>query len=442
MTFLGQLFSPASSAANEDWTSTDPWLRFGNRTVMFMAGGLFLFALIVSISGAVIATGKVTVEGNYRSVQHAEGGIVKAIHVKNGDLVEKGQQLISLDATEARANLEIVTSRIAELAMQEARLIAESEGRETFLMPEGLADKPDIARVHAAQTQLFNARMSAFRGEQDVLGERLSQSENELTGLNAQVAARSRENALIEQELEEILPLYDKGYVNRARVTPLKREAARLAGELGRLEAQRAKVESLVSETRLAKAQSRKQFLKETLDELSKVKAQLKEQREAYKKFADTAARIEIRAPHAGRVHALAVHTIGGVVTPASQIALIVPVDEPLVIEARLSPTDIDRVRPGQSADVMFPSFNARTTPKLAGHVRRVSPAEETDEQGRTYFTAQIGIAGEELARIDAAHPLVPGMPAEVFIETNARSILSYLLRPLTDTLAHTFRER
>lgn len=439
---FGKLFQPAPPETG-DWTATEPWLRFGHRTVILMVGGLFLFALAVSISGAVIASGKVTVEGNYRSIQHPDGGVVKAIHVKNGDSVEKGRALVSLDATEARANLDIVTARVRELSIQAARLAAEREEAARFDLPPELdAADPAVGRLFAAQQSLFAARTAAHRGEQAMLAERLGQAEDERAGLTAQLDARKREHALNETELAEILPLFDKGYVNRARVAPLKRESARLEGEVGRLGAELAKIESVIAETRLRQDQSRKQYLRETLDELGKIQSQLAEQRELHKKYADVAERTEIRAPHSGRVHALAVHTIGGVVTPASQIALIIPEDERLIVSARLAPTDIDRVRPGSKADVLFPSFNARTTPRLTGRVARVSPAEETDEQGRSYFTAQIDIPASELDKIGAAHPLIPGMPAEVFIETSARSILSYLLKPLSDALLHTFRER
>ncbi|MBU1212640.1 MAG: HlyD family type I secretion periplasmic adaptor subunit [Alphaproteobacteria bacterium] len=441
--FVKQLTLPATPPSNSDWTATDPWLRFGNRTVVGLVGGLFLFSLIVSISGAVIAIGKVTVEGNYQSVQHPDGGIVTAIHVRNGDLVGDGQPLVSLDSTDARANLEIVSARVRELSLQVARLIAERDGSGSFALPPGLdANDPAVSQTRAAQQALFDARMAAFKGEQGMLGERLKQVEDEVSGLEAQLTARSSEREIIERELADIVPLFERGYVNRARLSPLQRESARLTGELGRLKSELAKLDSTLAETRLRKAQSEKQFMREVVDELGKVQAQLSEQRETQKKYAEILERTQIRAPRAGRVHSLAAHTIGGVITPASQIALIIPQSDRLIVSAQLVPADIDRVRTGHKADVLFPSFNARMTPRLKGLVARVSPAEEKDEQGRTYFTAEIDIPADEIARIGADHPLIPGMPAEVFIETSYRSILSYLVKPLTDAMGHAFRER
>ncbi|MBU2583585.1 MAG: HlyD family type I secretion periplasmic adaptor subunit [Alphaproteobacteria bacterium] len=435
---------PASSPLTDvNWTSTDPWLRFGHRTVFGLVGGMLAFSLVVSISGAVIAVGKVTVEGNYQSVQHLDGGVVAAIHVKNGDLVSEGQKLFTLEATDARANLEIVTSRVRELSLQEARLIAERDGLVNFQLPDDFdARDASVIKTRAAQQALFDARMAAYRGEQEMLSQRLSQVDEEIHGLEAQLAARTSEREINERELADILPLYEQGYVNRARLSPLQRESARLVGEIGRLTAELAKLSSSLSETRLRKAQSEKQFLRDVIDELGKVQAQLSEQRETRKKYADILKRTEVRSPRAGRVHALAIHTIGGVVTPASQLAMIIPQDERLLISAQLAPADIDRVRTGLEASVQFPSFNARTTPRLSGRVARVAAAEEMDEHGRTYFTAEIDIPTGELARIGANHPLIPGMPAEVFIETGYRSILSYLLKPLTDALGHAFRER
>ncbi|MEQ8825193.1 MAG: HlyD family type I secretion periplasmic adaptor subunit [Filomicrobium sp.] len=434
---------PDTRTNNTDWTSTDPWVHFGNRTVVFLVGSLLLFSLAVSISGAVIASGKVTVEGNYRSVQHPEGGTVKAIHAKNGDLVNGGQVLVSLDNTEALANLEIVAARVAELSIQEARLIAERDGKTSYALPSAIdVNNPEQAKLAAAQASLFRARRQTYIGEQAMLAERLKQAKSEMSAVTAELAARKSEHQINEDELANIIPLFKRGYVNRARLTPLKRESARLAGEVGRLRAQLSKLSATVTETRLRITQSKKQHTSEILEELSKVQAQLKEQREAKKKFAKTLRHTEIRAPHTGHVHALNVHTIGGVITPASQIALIIPQNERLMVTARLAPTDIDRVRVGQKADVQFPSFDARTTPRMEGKVTRISPAEQTDDQGRAFFTAEIGIAADELQKVGSAHPLVPGMPAEVFIETNYRSIMSYLLRPLTDSFSHAFRER
>lgn len=440
---LKRLTPPAAPPVSDDWTDTAPWMSIGHRIVVGLFGGLLLFALLVSISGAVIAVGKVSVEGNYQSVQHQEGGIVSAIHVKNGDQVSRGQPLIELDPTEARSNLEIVRQRVHELSLQEARLVAERDNKEHFQVPDGRNSAgPAITQAEAAQRALFNARMAAYRGEQGMLGERLTQAEEEISGLKAQFIARSNEREINERELADLIPLYKRGYVNRARLSPLQRESARLSGELGRLKSELAKLASARSETLLRKAQSNKQFIREVTDELTKVTSQLSEQRETLKKYADILARTKIRAPRAGRVHSLSVHTVGGVITPASRIALIIPQNERLIIAAQLPPSEIDRVRSGLKASVMFPAFNARTTPRLTGTVSRISPAEEQDEQGRTYFTADIDIPADELARISVDHPLLPGMPAEVFIETSYRSILSYLFKPLYDALNHAFRER
>ncbi|MDX2287931.1 MAG: HlyD family type I secretion periplasmic adaptor subunit [Hyphomicrobiaceae bacterium] len=425
------------------WQSTEPWLQLGNRTVVWMVGGLLVLSAFTSLSGAVIATGKVVVESRYQAVQHPDGGVVRAILAGNGARVERGAALIELDPTEAQANLGVVRARLSEYRVHLARLAAERTGAAQFTATADIdTGDPEVAKIFAAQHALFQARRSAHLGEVAMLSERAEQASRDLTGLRALLVSAQSQFEITARELETLRPLFQKGFVNQQRVSPLEREAARLLGEIGRLEAEQAKLTSARAEAELALAQSRKQLLREVTDEEAKVQAQVAEQREAERKFADVLDRIVIRAPVTGRVHALSVHTVGGVITPASEIAQIIPEGAHLSVEARIAPNEIDRVSPGQPARVRFPAFNARATPDLAGTMTRLSPAEAVDEQGRSYYTAEVDIPEAELASLGAGHRLVPGMPAEVLIETEARSILSYLAKPLVDAMGLAFRER
>lgn len=438
---LGGLLAPPG----QDWTHSSAWVRLGMRSVVVLVFGLAGFGMLVSINGAVVTSGTVTVESNYKTIQHLDGGIVGKIHVRNGDRVKAGDTLVELDDTGVRANLAVVESRITDQRIQQVRLEAERDRRSTFALPKGLLREPvhaDTARVLAAQTALFEARLQSRLGEQSVLTQRLEQLAAEHDGLKAQLKARTTERGLNTKELGAVRGLYEKGFANQQRLSTLEREAARLDGEIGRLRSEVARAAGGIAEAELKRAQSEKTFTESVVDELRKVQAQLGELEENRKTLSDKVARATIRSPRSGRVHALAVHTEGGVITPATPMMQIIPDGERLVVEAQVTPQDIDKVRTGQEASLRFPAFDARSTPRIDGKVATVSAAQLTDPQGRSYFTAQIEIAAAELAKIGAGHPLLPGMPAEVYIKTKARSIVSYFLKPLTDAMFRIFRER
>lgn len=429
-------------AGADQWHATEPWVKLGNRTVVWLLGGLFLFAAFVSISGAVVATGTVTFESSYKTVQHLDGGIVRKILVKNGDRVDVGDVLVLLEDKEARASLTVSEGRVHDLLIQEARLTAEREGKDSFALPEGLdAADPAVKKIVASQQSLFRARSTSQKGQQSVLTQKVAQLQGEIKANAAEIDSARRQREINTKELESVMPLYEKGFVNQQRLSPLQRESARLDGEMQRLAAEGEKLKSALAETELRVAQGDKEYLSDVAAELQKVEAALAEEDEKRKAIEEKVARTEIRAPTSGRVHALAVHTEGGVITAATPILQIIPDSDRLVVEAQLQPRDIDKVRVGHAARVNFPAFNAKTTPKLNGTVGKVSPAQMTDKDGRSYFTAEIEIGPQELTRLGAEHQLVPGMPAEIFIETHERSILSYFLKPLSDAMSRAFRE-
>ncbi len=424
--------------------ATEHWIRMGDRTLWSMLI-VFLAFGFVSISGAVVATGVVNVESNYKTIQHLDGGIVSKILVRNGDRVRKDDVLVRLEETSARANLTVAIAKMNDLLVQKARLEAERDRAEAVVLPptiEALRDDPALAQIIKGQTALFDARSAAHRGDLEVLRRRIEQSTNEVSGIQQMLEARKKEAALSAQELAAIRPLYDRGFANQQRLLPVQRENARLEGEVGRLTSELAKANVALSEAQLKKTQSEREYTQQVVDELRKVQAALSEVTEQRATLEDKLRRIEIKSPRDGRVHALAVHTEGGVIAPGSPIMQIIPDGERLIVDAQIPPSEIDKVRDGQPAHVRFPAFNARTTPRLEGTVIGVSAAQLTDTQSnRSYFTVQVALADGELARLPAKHALVPGMPAEVYIETGDRSIMSYFLKPLLDALARTFRE-
>ncbi len=421
-----------------------PWIRLGMRTVLGLIAGLIIFGGIVSINGAVVATGTVTVENNYKTVQHPDGGLVTHIHVRNGELVKVGQELVTLDETEDRANLSILESRILSRQIELARLKAERDRKQKFEIPKdikSIASELRLTPTVSSQRALFEARLQSRTGEQKLLTQRIEQLTAQLTGLQAQLGSRKAERDLTQTDLTAVKTLFDKGFANRQRLTSLARDAARLEGDVGRLLADVVRIQGARTEAQLQKVQSKKAFTESVVDELQKIVADLSELKENRTKLRQKLKRTIVRSPYSGRVHALQIHTQGGVIKPASSIMHIIPDDERLVIEARVPPQQIDRVRQGSSAAIRFPAFNARSTPRLAGKVVTVSPAQINDQQGETYFTALVEIPAAEFDKIPNEHRLIPGMPAEIYIETAPRSILSYFLKPLVDAMFPAFRE-
>jgi HlyD family secretion protein len=426
------------------WHATEHWITIGNRTVYWLLGGLIIFMAFTSINGAVIATGTVTVESNYKSVQHLDGGIVAKILVRNGDRVAQNDVLIRLDDTAARTNLAVVRGRINDQLVQQARLEAERDRKSKIQLPPEVvanAAEPALAKIIATQTSFFEARRAAHFGELSVLRQRLEQLKAERGGIELQLATRTREFDITVQELAGVKPLYEKGFANQQRYGGLQRDAARLEGEVGRLKSDHLRTLGALAEAELKILQSDKDYTQTIVDELKKVQAALAEQEEGRTALTDKLDRTEIKSPRAGRVHALAVHTEGGVIQPASTMLQIIPEGEKLIVESQLQPQDIDKVFKGQTASIRFSAFNAKSTPRLDGTVMNISAAQITDNQNKSYFTAQIEISLEELKKLGAGHELKPGMPAEVYIETSSRSILSYFLKPLGDTMSRTFRE-
>lgn len=438
--------NPEKNAAINQASPADagPWITLGMSTVLGLIIGLIAFGSLASINGAVMATGTVTVESNYKTIQHPDGGIVSIIHVRNGQLVKAGQKLVTLDETENRANLSIIESRIQSRKIQLARLRAERDRKTEFALPKGIqntANVPRLARTISSQRALFSARLLSRTVKQSVLRQRVEQLTAQLTGLQAQLRARKVERDLTLTDLAAVKTLFRKGYANRQRLTALARDAARLEGDVGRLLGDIKRIDGALSEARLTELQSEKTFTEAVVDELQKCETELNELQENDTKLRQKLTRTIIRSPYSGRVHALQVHTEGGVIKPAHSVMQIIPNGERLVIEARILPQQIDRVRKGLTAGIRFPSLNARSTPRLVGRVINVSPAQLKDQQGEAFFSARVEFPSQEIGKIPLEHRLIPGMPAEVYIETDARSILSYLLKPLSDAMYPAFRE-
>ena len=447
------MFSRRSSAADADGIASP--LRTGLFACAVAVLGLGGAATLIEIAGAVLARGTIVVEGFPKKVQHPTGGVVGGIHVKEGATVREGDVVLTLDDTMTRANLMVLVRQIDELEIRQARLKAERDALATFDLPPALAKRADEKEVNdllGSERRLFETRRDARAGQKAQLSERVAQLEQEIAGLTQQKDAKGREIGFIGRELEGSKVLWEKNLIPVTKFTAVQRDAARLAGEEGLLIAQAAQAKGRIAEVRLQIDQIDQDLRAETMRELRELQAKLAELIERRIAAEDQLRRVALRAPQSGVVHQLTAHTVGGVVAAGETLMEIVPQDDELVIEARLAASDIDAVHLGQQAWVRFPAFNQRTTPEIEGAVQRISADVVRDPagprsppqavaQGQDHYLVRVILPAESRAKLGKL-VLVPGMPAELHLGTGDRTILSYLVKPLHDQLATTFRER
>lgn len=412
------------------------WMSVGAIAVLIVGVGAWSGS--AELTGAVVARGQLVVDGNIKKVQHLTGGIIGEILVANGRRVEAGTVLMRLDDAQTRAQHGIVAGKQVQLAAERARLESERAGAHTIAFPAKLnATDPAAAGAMAVETRLFTARAAAREAQTARLCERLLQVELEIQSLSAQERARSGELRLVSADLVSLEALWRQKLTTMLRVTTARREQARLEGEVAAVKAQVSRARAQQSEIREQLAELHQRWISEVLEKLRDVEARQSELEERRIALRDQLDRVELRAPVGGIVHDLAHHTLGGVVKPGETAMSIVPVDEGLLVEARVAPTDIDQVRVGQSTLLRLTSFNRRTTPELRGEVVHVG-ADLTREATLAYYAVRIRLAQALPRNVE----LVTGMPVESFIETEQRTALSYMLKPVTDNLARAFREQ
>lgn len=413
-------------------------------TVFLLVGGIVASATLVEINGAVIAPGSIVVETNVKRVQHLEGGIVDQIYVREGQAVRAGDLLVRMDDTLTQANLAIYRNRLQELQAQEARLRAERDGLSNLVIPPSLAanqGEPEIAIVLNGQRSLLKARLASREGRKAQLYEQIKRIEERMSGLVAQRAAKSIEVNLVSEELQDISMLSEKGLVQKSRVTGLKRDKARLEGERGGFVSELSQAAQTISERKIQILQIDEEMRSEVVEQLQGLRAEIARISEEKVAAEEQLRRIEIKAPRAGVVHNLAVHTVGGVVVAGEDLMIIVPQEDLLIIEAQVAPSDIDQLVAAQEAIIRLPGFDQRSTPELKAKILTISADLTTDPvTGFSYYLARLALLDDELARLDGK-TLIPGMPAEAFVQTGSRTILSYIVKPLADHIAHAFRD-
>lgn len=419
-------------------------LRLGAATVVVLLGGSLLWAGTTDLAGAVIAEGAVAVENSVKKVQHPSGGVVAQLLVTEGQEVDAGQVLLRLDATLQQASHSIVAKALDQALARQARLEAERDDLAVVASPSQLIARLDDAaanEVMASERRLFLDRRQSRDGQKKQLRERIEQLKQTIGGHDLQQRTKAEEIQLIEKEYQAVKTLLDKGLMTIDRANALARGIARLRGERGQLIASIAESRARIAETELELLQVDQKFREQVSQELRDLLAQQGELVEREIAAGDQLKRIEITAPSKGRVQQLAVHTVGGVISPAEPLMQIVPLDDELLVEARISPQDIDQIVLGQDALLRLSAFNRSTTPEVKGTVVRLSADLVTDPQtGIGFYRAGIRIEKAERAKL-AGLTLVPGMPVESMIQTGSRTVLSYLLKPVGDHAQRAFRE-
>jgi membrane fusion protein, epimerase transport system len=413
--------------------------------IVAMFFGVFgTWAAMAPLNTAAIASGEVMVDGRRKTIQHFEGGIVSEILVKDGTVVKTGQVLVRLQQTQAQAMLSLVDGRSIAARALAARLTAERDGRETLTFPAVMraAEKdPQVGEAMDGQRRIFDARRDSLASRTALLRKRDAQVRTEISGLRAQIKADDRQLELIEEELAGIRSLVQRGLVAKPRLLALERRAAEIGGNRGKNVAAVARAEQSIGETRLKIEELRTERLNEVVRELREVESQLQDLGERRSASSDVLSRTEIRAPIGGTVVGLKVATSGGVIAAGEAIMDIVPTDSRLIVEAKVSPQDIDVVRAGLAAQVRFTALSQRNTVPVDGEVVSVSADRLSDQfTPEGYYLARIGLpAGIQEFLGDVT--LQPGMQAEVMIATGANTALGYFMKPIAESFNRAFRE-
>src|SRR5262245_19708852 len=433
----------------DEMTTPSPDLR--RLTLAIVAASLLLvvglggWAATTEFSGAVIASGQLVVDSNVKKVQHPTGGVVGALHVRDGTRVNAANIVVQLDDTQTRANLAIVVKALNELAARQAREEAERDGTDTVTFPAELLarkDDNDVVKAVTGELRQFQTPRAAREGQKAQLRERTIQLRQEIGGYDSQIASKENQIDWITKELVGVTELWEKNLIPYTRLTSLERDKERLVGERGQLIAAIAQAKGKIVETELQILQVDQDMRTEIGRDLAEIRAKTAELVERKVAAEDALRRVDIRAPIDGVVHQLTVHTVGGVISAGEPIMLVVPQADSLEVEAKVAPQEIDQLRVGQPAVLRFVAFSQRTTPEIDGTVSRISAdVSEDSKSGYRYYTIRVSVSDRELTRLGNVK-LVPGMPVEVLMQTGPRSVISFLVKPFQDQLARAFREK
>ena len=432
-----------TKAANA-WSTRRP-VMYGLLTLVALVAGFGTWSVMTTISGAIVTSGQIEVEQNRQVVQHPDGGVVATINVAEGDTVAAGDLILSLDGAMIQSELAIVEGQFFEALARRARLEAERNNAAEITFAKDLLDaagqRAEVLEKIEGQRRLFEARRESLASQTEQLGKRRDQIEQQIVGFDAQNVALATQLTLLQQELTDQQGLLERGLTQASRVLGLQREVAGLRGQVGELNATRAQAEGRITETEIEVLRLASDLREEANAQLRESGAQELELSERRRALAERIARLDVRAPVSGIVLGLTVTTPRSVLRPADPVLYLIPQDRPLVIAAQVMPIHVDQVFVGQSVKLVFSAFSSNDTPELTGHVAVVSADALIDQRSQApYYRAEIVLDPGEIDKLKG-QTLLPGMPVEAFIQTEARTPLAYLLKPFTDYFTRAFRE-
>jgi HlyD family type I secretion membrane fusion protein len=414
--------------------------------IIIVTFGIFgLWAAFAPLSSAVVAPGVVTTQSNRQTIQHLEGGIVRRILIHEGDHVQAGQTLFELDPVQTEAALNITRNQLFSLLAKRDRLAAQRDGRPTVVFsPEVLAqaNDPTVAQAISDERRQFEEQRATLDAQIAVLRTRISEYQSEMQGMDTERRSMEQQVTYLNDEISGLEDLYKKDLVPKPRLLAVERERTQLQGQIGRSQADKARAEKSIGETELQMRQLRQQVFQDASKELSDVETQTADLRQRFTVAQDQARRINITAPMSGVVQNLRVFTNGAVIRPGDPLVEIAPDHGEMIVEARISPNDVDSVHAGQKVEVRFPTFHSRTIPVIMGQIRSVSQDRLVDEASKTsYFLAVVHVPQSNLPP-EIKGRLRAGLPTEIIVPTGSRSALQYIWQPLTNALHKTMRER
>jgi HlyD family secretion protein len=433
------------SAEPENGWNLRGFLALGYGTLIVLVLVLGVWGGFARISGAVVAPGSVEVEGNRQVVQHLEGGVIDAINVSDGDVVEEGQVLVQLEGDALRSELEIVEGQWFEVLARRSRLAAERDVADHIDFAPELADRaeadPEVAALMTAQQVQFDARRKAQSEEEAQLREREIQIAKQIDGLIAVQAATRSQIELVGREIASQEQLHDQGLTQLTRLLTPQRELARLNGSAGQVEAAIAENRGKIAEIAIERLRLVSRTREEAIKELRDIEYREIELRERRLALIEKLDKLALRAPASGIVYGNTADTLRGVIRAAEPVLYVVPKDARLIVRVQIPNQHIDKIHVGQKARLRFSAFDQRTTPEVDGTVVKVSADAIEDEQTRLkYYLAEIETTADAREKL-AGLVILPGMPVEAFIETDQRSPIAYLTKPLTDYFTKAFRE-
>ncbi|MBN3218341.1 HlyD family type I secretion periplasmic adaptor subunit [Pectobacterium polaris] len=413
-------------------------VRLGWLLVLAGFGGFLLWALFAPLDKGVMVNGSVVISGNRKVVQHNQGGIVDKIQVKDGDRVEAGQILLTLNEVDARSASEGLDGQYLQLVAREGRLLAEQQRLSDMVMTprlQPLAEKPEMHVITALQRDLLHSRQQSFKLEAEGMRSSIAGMEASFSAQRQVMSSKQKQRETLEQQLQGLRSLAAENYVPRNKMLENERLLAQLNGDIAQLAGDINRTRRDIEQQTLLIAQRQQEYDKEVNSELADVRALLSDVGSKKEKADFNLANIQMRAPVSGTVVGLKVFTEGGVIAPGQTLLEIVPDDQPLFVDARLPVELVDKVWPGLSVELQFVAFNQSTTPRVAGTVELLSADRLLDERdGSPYYSLRVQV-DEAGKRALEGLEVKPGMPVQGFVRTGERSFVNYLFKPLMDRL-------